>query len=116
MTNIYKQFDQATQSVGAYAILKGNEYVGRVVFKYPRDGAGRLYCYVQVWGAPMQRGFASGGGYDKRTAAFENAVAKFSSDTAGHSKAWREAARGPDGVRWIARLERAGYTVACVSE
>lgn len=119
---IYDQFDAATAQVGAYAIFKGAEYVGRAVFKYPRDGSGRLYCYLQSWGAPMVRGYASGGGYDKQTAAFESAadqmteLAWVDSHSLDHIAQFTEAATGPDGERWSRRLEVRGYIVACVTE
>lgn len=79
MTNkIYEQFDKHTRQVGAWAIFKGAESVGRVVIKYPNDGAGRLYAYVQVWGAPMVRSWASGYGYDKASAAVGDASERLS--------------------------------------
>lgn len=53
--------------------------IGRVVTVYPRDGAGRLYVGLTVWGyeatdgsiveTTHEVGHASGYGYDKRTAA-----------------------------------------------
>lgn len=121
MTVIYDQFDKATAQVGAYAILKDGKFVGRVVFKYPRDGAGRLYCYLQAWGATMVRGFASGGGYDKRTAAFEDAARKLQKDSVPSDVqaldtvfAFLDVAAENSGERWDRRLETRGYVVACV--
>lgn len=53
--------------------------IGRVVTVYPRDGAGRLYVGLTVWGydgedgkrveTTHEVGHAYGYGYDKRTAA-----------------------------------------------
>ena len=52
--------------------------IGRIVTVYPRDGAGRLYVGLTVWGydsdggrveTTHEVGHASGYGYDKRTAA-----------------------------------------------
>lgn len=76
MPKIYEQFDAAFRRVAADLILYDGAAVGRIAWKYPADGAGRLYCYLQIWGGPMVRAFASGGGYDKRGAAFHAAVRK----------------------------------------
>jgi hypothetical protein len=118
---IYDQFDAATKEIGAYAIFAGDKYAARIVLKYPRDGAGRLYCYVHIFGSAMVRGSASGGGYDKATAAFEDAIGKLVDTSWPDSFAVEHlqaimSATGPDGSRWARRLEKLGYTVACVSE
>ena len=76
MTKIYEQHDAAFRQVSAFAILRNGEPVAHIAFKYPRDGAGRLYAYVHWLGVEMVRGYAGGYGYDKRSAAIENAVPK----------------------------------------
>lgn len=118
MTKIYDQFDAATQDISAYAISKGAEYVGRIVFKYPRDGMGRQFAYVQVWGFPMVRGYASGRGYDKHSAAVESAVSVLEGDPAsdknGHVIAWRTWLSNCDGTRWDDMLKNAGYDVHAI--
>lgn len=77
MTDIYTQHDAAFARVSAFVILDGQgERVATVALKYPADGAGRLYAYVHLIGVPMVRGFASGGGYDKRSAAVASAIGK----------------------------------------
>lgn len=77
MADIYEQHRQAFKRVSGHVLTddKSNR-VATVAFKYPADGAGRLYCYVHFIGLPMQRGYAGGGGYDKASAAFQNAVQK----------------------------------------
>ena len=55
MTNIYEQFDKAFLRVSAYTLLRVGDPIGRAAFKRPADGAGRLWCYLQVWGYPMVR-------------------------------------------------------------
>jgi hypothetical protein len=74
MSSIYDQHDRAFKHVSAYVILKGNERVATIAFKYPRDGAGRTYAYVHWLGVSMVRGHASGCGYDKHSAACSVAV------------------------------------------
>lgn len=74
MTNsIYDQHDKAFNQVQAYITFKIVDGVphniAKIAFKFPKDGAGRLWCYVHVLGTPMARGNANGYGYDKRSAA-----------------------------------------------
>jgi hypothetical protein len=76
--NIYDQHSKAFDRVSAYVLADHatGEQVGTVAFKYPADGAGRVYCYLHIHGLPMMRGCATGYGYDKTTAAFEAAASK----------------------------------------
>jgi hypothetical protein len=73
---IYDQHRAAFNQVSAYVVMHAGERVATVAIKYPRDGAGRLYAYVHWLGVPMVRGFAGGGGYDKRSAACASAARK----------------------------------------
>lgn len=119
MTKIYEQFDAAFRQVSAYAVFKDAKCVGRVAFKHPKDGAGRLWCYVQVWGAPMVRAFAGGCGYDKQSAAFVNTAAKLCFEEQRERGDYQEIthhvaslkAVKDDGTRWLHQLEDLGYTV-----
>lgn len=117
-TSIYNQHAAAFANVSAYVILHDGQRVATVAFKYPRDGAGRLYAYVHWIGSPMVRGFAAGGGYDKHSAACAAAVRKIGnySDDAGNdaSKLWLAfvgALAVDDGHRWNEQLRRAGFDV-----
>ncbi len=74
MTNIYEQHEKAFPLVSAYVLMNDGERIGKIAFKFPKDGAGRLWCYFHYLGAEMSRGYAGGYGYDKRTAAVENAI------------------------------------------
>jgi hypothetical protein len=106
-TTIWQQFDKAFGDVSAYVLLDDQaEVVGRVCFKYPRDGAGRLWCYVQVWGEAMARGYAGGYGYDKQSAAFVSACDKLQGGGANTLK-WQSIA--DDGHGWKRNLETLGY-------
>ena len=111
MTKIYEQFDKAFAKVSAYAIFKGAAPVGRVCFKHPKDGAGRLWCYVQVWGAEMVRGYAGGYGYDKASAAFIAAAGQLyaGKQDAFHFYSFRQVQN--NGHRWSDQLKDLGYTV-----
>lgn len=115
MADIYDQHKAAFASVSAHVILKDGVRVATVAFKYPRDGAGRLYAYVHVFGRAMVRGFASGGGYDKHSAACASAAShiRISSELpdAPGAMLCRDVLFNDDGMRWDNRLERAGFTV-----
>jgi len=74
MADIYDQHRAAFNAASAYVIVRDGARIGTIAFKYPRDGAGRLYAYVHFHGLAMVRGFAAGGGYDKHSAACRAAV------------------------------------------
>ncbi len=116
--DIYKQFDAATANLSAYAVIKDGKAIGRIVFKYPRDGMGRQWCYMQVWGAAMVRGYASGCGYDKHSASAAGAASKLNDDGRdpdcnAHLTAWRNAIKD-DGQGWDRNLRAAGYEVQAI--
>ncbi len=127
MSDIYEQHQKAFAQVSAWVILDGEgERVATVAMKFPRDGAGRLYCYLHVIGSPMVRGYAGGYGYDKRSAAFESALERWSprpgpsgptelepyeKKIRAHGQAFRDALKGAGGSYWYDALQRAGYDV-----
>jgi hypothetical protein len=116
--NIYDQHDAAFAQVSAFVILDKGERVATVALKMPPRGRGegRLWAYVHWIGSPMARGFASGYGYDKASAAVNAAGARIPDDIRGTDTTPRRAgfidALGHDrGPRWAAELEAAGFTV-----
>lgn len=97
--NIYEQHKAAFPNVSAYVVLNSaKERVATVAFKYPRDGAGRLYCYLHVLGVAMVRGYASGCGYDKHGASIHVAARLLSAEGL---------ARYPDTADTIAAFQKA---------
>lgn len=76
MSTIYEQHDAAFNLVSAYVLMRGKTKVATIALKYPKDGAGRLYCYFHVLGCEMVRGHSSGCGYDKASAAVVDAIGK----------------------------------------
>jgi len=76
MTSIYELYDAAFKQVSAYVIVRNGARIGTLAFKFPKDGAGRLYAYLHIHGLTMTRGQASGYGYDKRSAAYIDALRK----------------------------------------
>lgn len=117
---IYNQHAAAFSNVAAYVVLHDGQRVATVAFKYPRDGAGRLYAYVHWLGTPMVRGFAGGGGYDKNTAACAAAVRKMAAPAPTLDNppgllavfgAFTAAMSADNGLRWNEQLRRVGFVV-----
>lgn len=122
MTKIYDQHRAAFANVSAYIVMKDGERVATVAFKFPKDGAGRVYAYVHWIGVEMVRGMAAGGGYDKQTAAVNDAVRKIKipgnwSETVSqdprHSfiAEFIDSTRKDEGPTWNDHLRKAGFTV-----
>lgn len=118
MTNIYDQHRAAFSNVSAYVIMKDNERVATLAFKFPKDGAGRLYAYVHWLGLEMVASFASGYGYDKRSAACEDAIAKLKKVYATDVRetdlsriAFIKALENVGGNTWDRALTDAGFVV-----
>jgi hypothetical protein len=114
MPGAYEQHEKAFRDVSAYVILDTNgciERVATITFKHPRDGAGRLYAYVHWFGQAMVRGFASGGGYDKKSAAVGAAIRKTPADGSERHDEFRRALAKDDGRYWDNRLRDAGFIV-----
>jgi hypothetical protein len=119
MTTIYERHCAAFNSVSAYIILnKQGDRVATIAFKYPRDGAARLYAYVHILGTEMVRGYASGGGYDKATAAVSSAIPKIKDGLDRKTMEWttqydalRSALAKDDGWHWYQAAEQADFVV-----
>jgi len=113
---IYDQHDKAFKNVQAFVVMKGTERVATIAFKFPADGAGRLYAYVHWFGAEMVRGFANGYGYDKKSAACESAsdcnkpIWGNGRIPAEQDHFWR-AINNVGGSTWDRRLRDAGFNV-----
>ncbi|UYO47791.1 hypothetical protein KQX64_17685 [Rhodopseudomonas palustris] len=121
MSDIYRLHDRAFKDVAAYVVLNGaRERVATVAFKFPRDGAGRLYAYVHWIGLEMVRGYACGYGYDKRTAACASAAQRIAignltgdqwTNKRNEATAFVEALADDGGWSWDRQLEARGFTV-----
>ena len=120
MPNIYDQHRATFSQVSAFVILHNAEKVATIAFKFPRDGVGRLHAYVHYIGLTMARGYAEGGGYDKRSASASAAARNTTKETPAHwtpekadnARLFLQAlAHGDDGHGWEENLRRAGFTV-----
>ena len=122
--SIYDQFNAHTPLVAAHAILLNGIMVAKIVFKFPKDGAGRLYAYAHWFGVPMVRGSASGYGYDKKSAALSRLPTMEPDHTQGdgyripcqnpNQVKFIEALSKDDGYGWDHHLKAAGFTVYTV--
>jgi hypothetical protein len=117
MADIYEQHRAAFARVAAYVVLHRGERVATVAFKYPADGAGRLYAYVHWFHTGMVRGSANGGGYDKASAAVSSAVEQLTGKKVDGELSnplflqFRETASIDDGAHWDDRLRSVGFQV-----
>ncbi len=108
---IYTQHAAAFKHISAYALLgANNQLLARISFKFPKDGAGRLTCYFQLFGHPMVKGLANGYSYDKSTTAVINAIEQITNESAVLSDI-KSALEGADGKSWDAALEHAEFKV-----
>lgn len=112
--NALRAVDKKSNVAGYIILDSAGEHIGTVRFSYPRDGAGKLQALAANWSAerprdaagnadftnwtPWQYGWASGGGYDKHTAAL-------SSMTIG------TVTIADSGYDWSHQLRDAGYRV-----
>ena len=111
-TNIYRQHDAAFANVSAYCIARDGKRVATVAFKFPRDGASRLWCYVHLFGAEMVRGYAAGYGYDKQSAACASAASRIDAEAFDDLRVeFLDAMRKDDGMGWDRNLRDAGFDV-----
>jgi hypothetical protein len=106
--SVYDRLREAEHSpawdrAGAYAIMQGDKYAGKLLCKYPVDGMGPLTVFLWDWTDPkgsreIQIGRASGCGYDKLAAAVDGL--KFGKLVlSDYPKDWKE------------QLREAGYTL-----
>lgn len=77
MKTVYQKFESSFANVSAYVILKDGVHIANISLKYPKDGMGRLQCYIHIFGTEMQNDFVSGCGYDKRSHAIHKTAKKY---------------------------------------
>ena len=75
--DIFKCPGPARTSV--WVLLHSGELSGRIITAWPNDGAGRVRMAVSIYGGPLKQdetlfGQAGGYGYDKESAAFQDAL------------------------------------------
>lgn len=75
LTN-WQKFDNAFKQVSAFVVMDRDtmQLVAKIALKFPSDGADRVNAYIHLIGMEVQHDYASGYGYDKRTASIIDAV------------------------------------------
>ena len=118
MSDVYDQHRASFPHVSAYVVMHDGRQVATIAFKFPRDGAGRLYCYAHWFGTPMARGYAGGYGYDKKSAAAASAARKMPehlqadyASLADVYAAFVDAMGRDGGEEWHNCLRKAGFDV-----
>lgn len=110
--DIYDQHRAAFSNVSAYVIIKDGRRVATIAFKFPKDGASKLWAYVHWFGVSMVRGYAGGYGYDKMTAACASAARHMKSVEPLDSYDWFVSSLSEDGGQhWDNALIERGFTV-----
>lgn len=116
MTDVYDRFDAATRSFRAWALLRDGKPVGRVVVKFGNAAT----AYVHLTGSQMATGRATGGGYDKESAAVRGAIAKLDPSIADEARGAlierlkvRNEGAGT-GENWTTLVVDAGFQLAAV--
>ena len=128
--SIYDQHDDAFARVSAYVVSESGKRVATIAFKFPKDGAGRLWAYVHWLGTEMVRGYVGGYGYDKQSADVESAVARLydkqsaavesavarlaafpTEESPARLEAFQAALSNCGGYGWGQRLRDAGFDV-----
>ena len=81
MTTVYNKFDKHFAQVNAWIIVNEQcEQVGKMSAKYPKDGMGKLYLYLHLYGSEMVQVSVSGYGFDKLSVAIQKAAEAYRKD------------------------------------
>lgn len=102
--DIYQKHDSAFNNVNAHVIATTNKQGGierLATVAFIRGDSGNVRCFFHLIGVQMQLGQAGGGGYDKHSAAFYEAVKKA-----------REALNGKESVDDVAYIKDADAILA----
>ncbi|HEV2155427.1 hypothetical protein [Bradyrhizobium sp.] len=114
MTDIYDQHAKAFANVSAYVVAKDGDIIARIAFKHSKSNL-RVTCYLHILGAQMVKAYATGGNYDRHTAAARSAISKVVAEdtdirTVQRVGAFRDAVTD-NGAHWDQDLRRVGFDV-----
>lgn len=111
---VYNAHEKAFATVAAYVVTdRHGDKVATVAFKFAKSGL-RTTCYLHVIGLPMVSSFASGGGYDKCSAAAHAATKRVMVPAgSGRPPCVQEllSAIKDEGRSWEGDLRAAGFNV-----
>ena len=112
MSKFWEQYDRAfgNAQVQGYALIKDGEPIGSVAIKYPKDGAGKLQVFVWIVDgkedAITEKGWASGYGYDKTSAAVQSALEGTLYAIPRNGEDWQYALKINHGITAFATIRR----------
>lgn len=87
MTTVYNSFDKHFALVSAWVITnEQGDQVGKMSAKYPKDGMGKLYLYLHLYGSEMVQVSVSGCGFDKLSVAIQKAADLYVKNNLGNDK------------------------------
>ena len=107
----FEKFDAAFDGVGAYAIMKDGEYIGKICFKHSK--AGVCTVFVHEHGFAMLSGKAGGYGYDKQGTALQNACNSMTTEE-NESALYKALQNVTYNGEWQSDLRKAGFVVQFV--
>jgi len=86
-TSVYDKHDKHFAQVSAYVIIdsEGNQK-GTMSVKYPKEGMGKLYLYLHLYGSQMVQVSVSGCGFDKLSVAVQKAGDQYVKQNLGNDK------------------------------
>ena len=80
-TSVYDKHAKHFSQVSAYVIIDSEgTQKGTMSIKYPKDGAGKLYLYLQLHGSTMVQVSVSGCGFDKLSVAIQKAAEAYTKE------------------------------------
>ena len=81
MTTVYDKHAKHFSQVSAYVIIDSEgDQKGTMSIKYPKDGAGKLYLYLHLYGSQMVQVSVSGCGFDKLSVAVQKAAEAYTKE------------------------------------
>ena len=87
MTTVYAKFDKHFAQASAWVIVnEQGEQVGKMSAKYPKDGIGKLYLYLHLYGSEMVQVSVPGCGFDKLSVAIQKAGDNYVKKNIGNDK------------------------------
>ena len=111
---LYREAGKAINDNQAYIILDGARVVAKITLKYTDQ---RCTAYLWIEGVGISKGHASGGGYDRASAALRKAALAAPECIYRNIEGYQErrasiinALLHDDGERWHEHLFRAGFT------
>lgn len=85
--SVYDKHSKHFAQVSAYVIIDNEcNQKGTMSVKYPKDGAGKLYLYLHLYGSQMVQVSVSGCGFDKLSVAVQKAADTYVKQNLGNDK------------------------------